>query len=159
MLIDLEFAKPRYIGGLPPNTTIATHIMNSREKADSRERTKGQLEAEISNAVTQYVRDYLGRGPKEARTFIVQDMALVRVRGVLTPAEQQLATESGGIELIKQTRMRLIESSRDLLKKLVHEKVGVPVISMHTDMSARTGDRVFVLVFEENLEERSRVPR
>jgi uncharacterized protein YbcI len=37
-------------------------------------KTKGQLEADITAAITQFERDHLGRGPKEARTFIIQDM-------------------------------------------------------------------------------------
>ena len=75
-------------------------------------KTKGQLEAEISNALTQFEREHPGRGPKEAKTFVIQDMLLIRLKGVLTPAEESLAREEDGATLIKQVRMRLIESSR-----------------------------------------------
>jgi len=44
-------------------------------------KTKGQLEADISAAMTQFEREHLGRGPKEARTFIIQDMILIRLNG------------------------------------------------------------------------------
>lgn len=33
--------------------------------------SKGQLEAALTVAITQFERDFLGRGPKAARTFIV----------------------------------------------------------------------------------------
>lgn len=116
-------------------------------------KTKGQLEADISAAVTQFEREHLGRGPKESRTFIVQDMILIRLKGVLTPAEEQLAAEKDGAQLIKQVRMRLIESSRALLEKIIHEKTGAQVTSLHTDISSRTGERVFVLCLNKNLED------
>lgn len=116
-------------------------------------KTKGQLEADISTAVTQFEREHLGRGPKESRTFIVQDMILIRLKGVLTPAEEQLAAEKDGAQLIKQVRMRLIESSRTLLEKIIQEKTGAAVTSLHTDISSRTGERVFVLCLNKNLEE------
>lgn len=116
-------------------------------------KTKGQVEAELSTAITQFERDHLGRGPKEARTFIVQDMILIRLKGVLTPAEEKLATEKDGAQLIKQVRMRLIESSRHLLEQIVVEKTGAEIISLHTDISSRTGERVFVLSLNKNLEE------
>ncbi len=116
-------------------------------------KTKGQLEADISTAVTQFEREHLGRGPKESRTFIVQDMILIRLKGVLTPAEEQLAAEKDGAQLIKQVRMRLIESSRSLLEKIIQEKTGAAVTSLHTDISSRTGERVFVLCLNKNLEE------
>ena len=107
-------------------------------------KTKGQLEADISVAITQFEKDHLGRGPKEARTFIIQDMVLIRLKGVLTPAEEKLAKEEGGAQLIKQMRMRLIESSRPLLVNLIEETTGAKVISVHTDVSTRSGERIFV---------------
>lgn len=116
-------------------------------------KTKGQLEADISAAITQFEREHLGRGPKESRTFIIQDMILIRLKGVLTPAEEQLAAEKDGAQLIKQVRMRLIESSRTLLEKIIQEKTGAAVTSLHTDISSRTGERVLVLCLNKNLEE------
>jgi uncharacterized protein YbcI len=117
------------------------------------DKTKGQLEAEISVAITQFEKDHLGRGPKEARTFIIQDMVLIRLKGVLTPAEESLAQDEGGAQLIKQIRMRLIESSRPLLKQIIEEKTGAKVGTIHTDISTNTGERVFVLGLNMNLEE------
>ena len=51
-------------------------------------KTKGQLEADISSSITSFEKEQLGRGPQEVRTFIIQDMILVRIKGVLTPAEK-----------------------------------------------------------------------
>ena len=48
-------------------------------------KTKGEIEAEISRAM---VINYMGRGPKDAATYVVADMVVVRLKGVLTPAEQ-----------------------------------------------------------------------
>lgn len=119
----------------------------------SLKKSKGQLEAELSAAITHFEREYLGRGPKESRTFIIQDMILIRLKGVLTPAEEKLAQEKDGAQLIKQVRMRLIESARPLLESLVLEKTGAEVITLHTDISSRTGERVFVFGLNKNLEE------
>ncbi len=119
-------------------------------------KTKGQLEADLSAAMTQFEREYLGRGPREARSFIIQDMVLVRLRGVLTPAEEKLASERDGAQLIKQVRMRLIESARSLLEQIVFEKTGAQVITLHTDISSKTGERIFVLCLNKNLEEELR---
>ena len=116
-------------------------------------RTKGQVESELTAAISRFERDYLGRGPKEARTFIVDDLVVVRLQGILSPAEQQLSHENGGGELIKQMRTRLIESSSDALRGFVEDETGAEVISMHTDISARTGERVFVFSLAESLED------
>jgi len=115
-------------------------------------KTKGQLEADISAAITQFEKDHLGRGPKEARTFIIEDMVLIRLRGVLTPAEEKLAKDERGAQLIKQMRMRLIESSQPLLIQIIEEKIGAKVITVHTDISTSTGERVFIFGLDRNRE-------
>ncbi len=115
-------------------------------------KTKGQIEAAVTEAITQFERDYLGRGPKEANSFIVENLVVVTLQGILSPAERQLSHENGGVELIKQMRTRLIESSSDDLCELVAEETGIDVVSMHTDISARTGERIFVFSLNDDLE-------
>ena len=63
--------------------------------------TKGQVEAKISIAITQFEREHLGHGPEEVRTWIIQDMILVRLKRVLTPAEEKLARSPEGHRLVK----------------------------------------------------------
>lgn len=116
-------------------------------------KTKGQIEAALTTALTQFEREFLGRGPKDARTFIVADMVLVRLKGILSPAEQKLGIEPGGVELIKQMRSRLIESSSAVLVQMVEEATGARVETMHTDISSRTGERIFVFGLDRDLEQ------
>jgi uncharacterized protein YbcI len=110
-------------------------------------KTKGQIEAEISEAVIKFEREYMGRGPEETRSYLLGDMILVRLRGVLTPAEKQLAESSeyseGGL-LVKRVRMQLLEKARSLLEAIVHDITGRQVTSLHTDISTRTGERIIV---------------
>ncbi|NOQ98002.1 MAG: DUF2294 family protein [Calditrichae bacterium] len=115
--------------------------------------TRGQLEAEISTAITQFEEDHLGRGPRETRTHIIQDMVLIRLKGVLTPAENNLAKTPEGAQLIKEVRLRLIENSRTLIEKMISEKTGAKLVSLHTDISAKTGERFFVFIVDKNLED------
>ena len=75
-------------------------------------KTKGEIEAEITRAIVQFEMDYMGRGPKEARTHVIEDMVLVRLTGVLTPAEQQLTQSADGGELVKKMRSTLDRESQ-----------------------------------------------
>lgn len=119
-------------------------------------KTRGELEAEFTKAIIAFEKDYLGRGPVEARTFFIQDMILVRLRGILTPAEAKLAESREGQMLVKESRRQLFETSRPLLESMVRDVTGCGVISLHTDMSTRTGERVVVLTVDANLAERFR---
>ena len=64
--------------------------------------TKGQIEAQVSEAIIKFEKDYMGRGPTETKAYIIKDMVLVRLKGVLTPAEEQLAKTAEGADLIKR---------------------------------------------------------
>ena len=116
-------------------------------------KTQGQYEAEFTSAIIEMEKDFLGRGPTETRTFFVDDMILVRKRGILTPAQSKLAESPEGEALIKQTRRQLFETSRPLIDKIVHKILECTVVSMHTDMSVSTNQRVLVLTVDINLDE------
>jgi uncharacterized protein YbcI len=118
--------------------------------------TKGQLEAQISAAVTQFEREHLGRGPQEVRAWIIQDLILVRLKRVLTPAEEKLARGPEGRRLVKEIRRQLIEDSRALLDKMVLDLVGIEVVSLHSDISVVTGERILVFTLASDLEARFR---
>jgi uncharacterized protein YbcI len=114
-------------------------------------KTKGEIEAEISRAIVQFEVDYMGRGPKEARTYIVEDIVLVRLKGVLTPAEEQLAKSADGSELVKKMRSTLIEKARPLLYQVVGDITGSKISALYTDISTLSGERVFVFTLSDNL--------
>ena len=118
--------------------------------------TKGQLEAKIATAITQFDREHLGRGPHKVRAWIIQDMILLRLQGVLTPAEETLARDPEGHHLLKQVRMQLIEGSRPLLDEMIQDLTGVQVVSLHSDMSIKRGERIIVFTLAEDLEAKFR---
>ncbi|MDD5434770.1 MAG: DUF2294 domain-containing protein [Nitrospira sp.] len=110
----------------------------------TRVKSKGQMEADISNAITKFELEYMGRGPKETRTYIVDDMILVRLKGVLTDAEKHLTKTHEGRDLIKKVRATMLESAKDLLARVIADITGVDVVSLHTDISTHTGERVII---------------
>lgn len=110
-------------------------------------KTRGQLEAEICEAVIKFEKEYMGRGPLETKSYIIDDMILVRLKNVLTQAELRLAEvdkHKEGRELIKRIRITLLEQGRSLLEEAIESIVGVKVKSLHTDISTVTGERVIL---------------
>lgn len=114
-------------------------------------KTRGEIEAEISQAIVKFEREYMGRGPEDSRVFIFEDIVFVKLRGVLTPAEKQLAKtddSSAGRKLIKGIRQELLEKARVLLETIVTDALSLKVRSMHTDISTATGERIIVFTLE-----------
>ena len=82
-------------------------------------RTLGEIEAAVSEGISRFEQDYMGRGPKDIHAHLLGDLVVVRLQGVLTAAEQKLAKSlSGekGRELLKQVRTHLIETARPVLE-------------------------------------------
>ncbi len=116
--------------------------------------SKGQMESQISEAIIKFEKEYMGRGPTETKTYIIKDMVLVRLKGVLTPAEEQLVKSVAGADLIKKTRVQLLESARILLEEITLEITDYHLKSLHSDISTKTGERVIILTVENNLEDK-----
>lgn len=114
--------------------------------------TRGEREAEISRRVVQFEKEHVGRGPEEAKAWIFEDIVFVRLSGVLTPAEERLAADTDGARLIKEMRLRLMDGSRPALERLVVETTGRRMVSLHTDLSTRTGEQIVVFVLDRSLE-------
>jgi uncharacterized protein YbcI len=80
------------------------------------------------------------------------DLVVVRLQGVLTAAEQQLAMSlpaTKGRDLVKQVRTHLIETARPLLEAMVQEITGVKALSLHHDISTVTGEEVVLFTLAE----------
>ena len=113
---------------------------------------KGKVEALISNEMIAFQRAQLGRGAESAKTYIKDDMIVVRLQGVLTAAEKQLAQQDKGKALIKEMRYQLEEIIRPKLEILIEEIIGIRVISLHNDISTKTGERIDVIILESKID-------
>lgn len=120
-------------------------------------KTRGELETEITQSVIQLEKEYLGRGPVDTRTFFVDDMILIRLRGVLTQAEQKLSETPQGSSLIIETRRQLFETSQGMLNRIILETLGCHVLSFHSDICTQTGERIVVLTVDQNLGKRFQI--
>ena len=108
-------------------------------------KTQGEIEAAIGAGITRFEQDYMGRGPKDIHTHLIGDLIVVRLKGVLTAAEQQLVKTlpaEKGRGLLKQVRTHLIETARPLMETMVQDVTGVKVLSLHHDISTTTGEDV-----------------
>ncbi len=82
-------------------------------------RTKGEIEAEISKAITQWEKDFLGRGSLSVKSDILRDMVIISLQGILTPAEYRVCSTNEGLLNIKRTRSELVESGEQDLNDII----------------------------------------
>jgi uncharacterized protein YbcI len=110
-------------------------------------RTQGEIEAAISEGIRRFEQEFMGRGPKDIHSYLIDDLIVIRLQGVLTAAEQHLVGSlpgEKGRDLLKQVRIQLIETARPVLESMVQEVTGVKVVSLHHDISTATGEEIVV---------------
>src|SRR5919201_6497536 len=116
--------------GWAPYNSFATRAEGSRVRGA----TKGELETAIRNAIVRFEQEFMGRGPEDVRVFIVRDLVVIRLKGVLTPAERQLAKTSDGVEMVRRLRQALIGQGRERLFSQISEIMVARPTALFTDI-------------------------
>ena len=114
-------------------------------------KTQGEIEAAICERISRFEQEHRGRRPKAIHSYLLGDFIVIRLQGLLTPAEQQLAKvpSEKGRDLLKQVRTHLIETAKPLMQALIEEITGVKVVSLHHDISTVTGEAFVVFTLAE----------
>jgi uncharacterized protein YbcI len=116
-------------------------------------KTQGQIEAAICEGMSRFEQEYMGRGPKDIHTYLIGDLLVIRLEGVLTAAEKQLVNSlpaDKGRGLLKQVRTQLIETARPVLEALIQEVTGVKTVSLHHDISTVAAEEIVVFTLAES---------
>ena len=115
-------------------------------------KTQGEIEAAICKGMAHFEQEFMGRGPKDIRAYLIGDLLVVRLRGVLTAAEQHLVQAlpvEKGRDLLKQVRSQLVEVARPKLDAIVKDITGCNPLSLHHDISTLTGEEIVVFTLAE----------
>ena len=121
----------------------AAHIM----------KTQGEIESAISDGMSRFEQEYMGRGPKDVHAHLIGDLVVVRLKGVLTAAEQHLVKTlpaEKGRDLLKQVRSHLVETARPTMEAMVQGITGEKVRSLHHDISTVTGEEVVLFTLAQS---------
>jgi uncharacterized protein YbcI len=135
---------------LPERSPVVRKWFVSRDPP----KTQGEIEAAICDGVTRFEQEYMGRGPKDIRAYLISDLVIVRLKGVLTAAEKQLVKvlpSEKGRDLLKQVRTHLVETARPVMEAMIQDVTGVRVLSLHHDISTVTGEEVLLYTLAEVL--------
>ena len=115
-------------------------------------KTQGEIESAISEGMSRFEQDYMGRGPASVRAHLIEDLVIVRLKGVLTAAEQHLVqtlAPEKGRDLLKRVRTHLIATAKPTMVALIQAITGVKVVSLHHDISTVTGEEVVLFTLDK----------
>lgn len=121
-------------------------------------KTQGEMEAAVCDVISRFEQEYMGRGPKQIHAFLINNLLVVRLQGVLTAAEKHLVNSlpsANGRDLLKQVRRQLVEAARPVMCAMVEDVTATKVVSLHHDISTVTGEElvIFTLVHAPEVRE------
>ena len=116
-------------------------------------KTQGEIEAAVCAGIVRFEQEYMGRGPRDIRTHLIDDLLVIRLFGVLTAAEQHLVRSlpaEKGRDLLKQVRTHLVETARPVMEAMIEEVTGAKVRTLHHDISTVTGEEVLLFTLDKS---------
>lgn len=100
-----------------------------RQESPATPLTGGKLMAAISNSIVAILRENYGRGPMQAKTYSLDDLIVVVLRGLgFTPLEKTLL-ESGDPDRIVDLRHEFQRMMTDRYKQTIEELTGRTVVA------------------------------
>lgn len=113
-----------------------------------------QIEASISEAITKLERTQVGKAPQQVKSYIIEDMVIIRLKGILTSIEHELTKHPEGIDLIKRSRVCLVEKAQNTFKKIIRNLLNVEVIAFYADISTKIDEASMIFTLCEKVESR-----
>jgi uncharacterized protein YbcI len=95
---------------------------------DSRH-ARGDIRGNISRRIVQLHKEFYGRGPDKAKTYVSGDLVVVLMRGGFTRVEETLLEEGRG-EAVLQQRTDFQHVMVDRFSEVIEDETGRKVIAM-----------------------------
>ena len=90
---------------------------------------RGDMRGNISRRMVQLHKEYYGRGPTKAKTYVHGDLVVVLMRGGFTKVEETLLRGGRGDAVVQQ-RMEFQEVMMGRFKEVIAEETGRKVVAM-----------------------------
>jgi uncharacterized protein YbcI len=108
--------------------TLIDRDRSSAERLDS-----GGMRAAVSNAMVSLKKEYYGKGPTSAKTYVNDNYIFCVLEGGLTRNEETLLA-AGEERLVREYRLRFQEAMRESTMKAVEEITGCRVTGYHSQI-------------------------
>ncbi len=111
------------------------------------ERGQGLL-ARLSNEMVRAQKEFFGKGPTQAKSYLLDDLLIIVMRGGLTTAEQTML-EFGHPDLVRQFRQLFENEMTERLTGMVEELTGRRVATYQSQVMFDPDVVIEMFVFDE----------
>ena len=112
----------------------------------------GDMLARLSDEMVRAKKQFFGRGPEQAKSYMVDDMLFIVMRGGLTRAEETML-RFGQQDMVRQFRQLFENEMTEVLTSLVEETTGRTVVNYQSQIMFDPDIIVEMFVFEQPRED------
>jgi uncharacterized protein YbcI len=95
----------------------------------------GEQLAEVTNGIVRLFREYYGRGPTKAKSYLLDDRIVVCVlEDTMTVVERTLVDQGEGSK-VRDVRLTFQEAMAEEFRAVVTKAMGRPVASYHSQLT------------------------
>ena len=107
----------------------------------------GEQLAAVTNGIVKLFRDYYGRGPTKAKSYMLDDRILVCVLEETMTRVERTLVQNGQGDKVRDVRLTFQEAMADEFKGVVGGIIGRPVVAYHSQLTLEPdiGFEFFVL--------------
>jgi uncharacterized protein YbcI len=129
-----------------PQSDAARRLMEPDHTQDVDAERGQSMNAEISNAMVGLKKEFYGRGPTKAKTYINDNYVFCVLEGGLTKNEETLL-KAGEHRLVREFRLRFQEVMTEPTTEAIERITGRKVIGYHSQIvfEPEYGFEIFVL--------------
>ena len=111
-----------------------------------------RLLARISDEMVRAKKEFFGRGPTKAKSYVLDDMLVVVMRGGMTTAEKTML-DFGHRDQVRQFRQLFENAMAERLTKTMEKLTGQRIVNYQSQILFNPDIVVELFVFDTNIEE------
>ena len=91
----------------------------------------------VAETVNQFFQTEFTVHPKDIRVILEKEMLIIKLAGIFSPSEKQLAMTREGDELINKVYKRLFDRAAPILEKMLQRVVKGGILSLKIEMHTK----------------------
>jgi uncharacterized protein YbcI len=112
---------------------------------------RNSMEVEFANFISSFIKENLGRGPRDIRVKLMENMLVFFVTGILSPMEKNILKSKDGKRVVLEARRMYIDNSNSERIPEFERIAGAKVLEHYEAWNLEKDSAVGVVVFERDI--------
>jgi uncharacterized protein YbcI len=109
------------------------------------------IELEMINFLGSFMKEKVGRGPRDIKVKMVDNIMIFFIIGILSPLEKCISQTPEGIRIILEGRKQYLANTNDERLPAIEKIVGAKMIDHYEAWNIPAETSVGVVVFDQNI--------